>query len=167
VDTPLQVWVVGVPRTQGSMQLSRDPRTGRTFAKYSGPTNEWRRTLYFALTEWWAGRGPLQGPVEAYLDFVFPRPQSHFRTGRYAGQLRADAPVWQANRFDLDKLARACLDSMTDAHIYSDDGQVSRLMATKKWAAKNETPGVLIRLCALHETAWAATYPVSQLSIID
>jgi len=76
---------------------------------------------------------PLTNPVEVQCNFIFPHPKSHYRTGEHASELKTTTPTWHSIRPDLDKLARAVLDSLTDAAIWVDDSQVSRLICTKTY----------------------------------
>lgn len=73
-------------------------------------------------------------PVEVVmqLDFVLPRPKSTPKN-----QLHPSA----AKRPDLDKLARAILDSLTGV-IYEDDCQVVDMQVTKVVGLPGEPPGV-------------------------
>ena len=41
--------------------------------------------------------------------------------------------VWGNRRHDVDKLARAVLDALTDAALWKDDSQVAQLVAEKRW----------------------------------
>lgn len=134
-----QTFVRGVPRPQGSMTLARDPRTGREFARYSGPTYEWRQTLHIALSRWWGRNPPLEGAIRADFDFVMPRPQAHYG----AKGIKLTAPVYHTRQMDLDKLARAVDDGLTHAGVWRDDGQVARLVLSKMFGS---TPGVRIEL---------------------
>jgi Holliday junction resolvase RusA-like endonuclease len=140
------VFVAGVPRPQGSMQLSRDPRTGREFVKYSSPTLEWRRTLHVALGEWWQGQPPLEGVIAVEFVFLMPRPRSHVG----AKGLKASAPYHHTgSTSDLDKLCRCVNDAMTEAGIWIDDGFVARMFAEKRYASGNERTGVHIKVSVL------------------
>lgn len=134
----MQVFVRGIPRPQGSMTLARDPRTGREFAKYSGPTYEWRQTLHIALREWWGDRVPLAGPIGVEFTFALPRPKAHISA---KGGLKPSAPTWHTGVFDLDKLCRAVNDGLTHAGVWVDDGHVAQMRAQKVYG---DVPGVAI-----------------------
>lgn len=85
----------------------------------------------------------LDGPLDVQLQFCFPRPKKHYRTGKSAHLLRPDAPRWHTSKPDADKLERAVLDSLT-AVIYRDDAQVALLHAAKVWCTGDEMPGVVV-----------------------
>ena len=81
-------------------------------------------------------------PCEVHLLFRLSRPQFHFLK---SGELTKAAPkhVVTKNRGDLDKLVRACFDSLTLTAI-SDDATVVQLNAKKRFVKENEEPGVQI-----------------------
>lgn len=88
-------------------------------------------------------------PVDVMITFTFARPTNHFGTGRNAGTLKASAPPWPSSHAigDLDKLIRACCDSLTDAGVWKDDSQVVTLSAMKVYVGESwalDKPGVLI-----------------------
>src|SRR5262245_58543660 len=98
VERELQLVVPGIPVPQGSKNAWGGEDNPHTKA--------WRQsvaTCAYALDL----DEPLDGPVAVNVEFVFPRPKAHFRTGRYSDRLREDAPYWHAGRPDLDKLQRA------------------------------------------------------------
>lgn len=74
------------------------------------------------------------GPVNLSVDFYFPRPKSHYRTGKHAGTLRDDAPVYVATKPDLDKLLRAVGDALTGV-VLRDDSQIVLTDARKLYAS--------------------------------
>lgn len=86
---------------------------------------------------------PIETPVVVGLGFVFERPRSHFRAGRFAGLLKPSAPVGHVQRPDTDNLAKAVLDALgpwsgLPAILWTDDAQVVGLVVTKEWT---ELPG--------------------------
>lgn len=80
------------------------------------------------------GRPTIQGAVAVHLTFRFPRPADHYGTGRNAGQLKPSAPEHMITRPDIDKLTRACLDSLTGGEVYVDDNRVVELQVFKEYA---------------------------------
>lgn len=138
MKTPdVRLRVAGVPITQGSKNKSR---AGHIFDDNAKTLKPWRRTLKESA-EAAVGPGwqPLIGPLRVELLFAFPRPASHPKKRR----------TWPTHHKDADKLARACLDALTDAKIWRDDGQVVDLRAVKDWcgpAVEQNTPGVVISI---------------------
>lgn len=68
------------------------------------------------------------GPVEVTVTFYLKRPKAHLNS---RGELKPSAPSYVCKRPDLDKLVRAVLDGMTEAGVWADDNQVSKVTAVK------------------------------------
>lgn len=96
---------------------------------------------------------PLVGPVEVTIGIYLHRPASHYRTGRHADQLRDDAPLCPATRSsgDVDKLARAILDALTDAAVIRDDAQVAELFVGKFWIKDSEPEKATVYVREINE----------------
>lgn len=124
----------GLPVSQGSHQVFN----GRIVQVNSAKHKAWRNAVCFAamdqIPEGWQ---KIDEPVEVSIIFYLPRPATVKR------EFPAVTP-------DLDKLARAVLDSLTTAGIYTDDARVVRLTATKLYA-DHRGPGALIRVNTLAE----------------
>jgi len=125
----IQFTVRGLPVPQGSK---------RVFGKAVVESNEsrlrpWRLDVASSAHEAMNGAGPHQGPVEVILRFSLPRPKSHFGTGRNKDVLKASAPAYPTGKPDIDKLARAVLDAISQI-CFRDDSQVARLDAIKQYA---------------------------------
>ncbi len=76
---------------------------------------------------------PTRGAVTIGLGFDFPRPASHYGTGKNAEILRRNAPVRHMQTPDLDKCLRASLDALSGI-VYHDDKQVVQTIALKRWS---------------------------------
>ena len=76
----------------------------------------------------------LDGPVAVKADFFLQAPKSLKKGVRWVCTLKRD---------DVDKLARALLDGLTEGAVFIDDGQVSRLTVTKSYAL-DRRPGVRV-----------------------
>lgn len=85
----------------------------------------------------------ITGPVRLTITFFFPRPQSHFGTGKNAGKVKASAPHRHAGTPDIDKLCRAIADGLTGV-VLKDDKQVAELAACKLWTAQQARAEVTI-----------------------
>lgn len=133
----MNLFIPGIPRPQGS---KRHVGGGRLIeqSKHLGP---WRRTVIDALHESGMAQAKIDGPVSVQLSFHMPRPQYHYNKH---GQIRVDALQFHIQRPDVDKLARAILDSLTIAAVISDDSIVAELYAAKYYA--NSEPGVQISI---------------------
>lgn len=139
--------VVGVPVTQGSM-------TGFVVKTKAGghraivqdqkkpKLKPWREAVrsdaVARLGEDWQAE---TGPLCVILRFALPRPAS-------APVRRRTWPIG-ARSGDVDKLARAILDALTDAALWRDDSQVIDLRVRKDYPGLDVaqmTPGVLINV---------------------
>lgn len=135
--------VLGLPVAQGSKTAFRaGDRTLIVDAKRAalGP---WREAIASVAAE--AISEPYAGPVLVELNFVLPRPKSHFGTGANAGRVKAGAPFYVATRPDVDKLARAVCDALTGI-AFRDDAQVAVLHTAKRYG---EPPAVYVRVRTL------------------
>ena len=132
--TALEVFVPGIPVPQGSAKAYVRGRRAIVTSD-NARLRPWRSTVTAAIAD--TDPEMFTGPVVVDLDFIFPRPASHY--GKRG--LRGAAPDYPAVRPDLDKLCRACLDSLTDAGAVRDDAQVVELSASKTYG---EHPGVRV-----------------------
>ncbi|NLX94538.1 MAG: RusA family crossover junction endodeoxyribonuclease [Rhodopirellula sp.] len=126
--------VIGQPATQGSKvpQLIRrkggvpvlDGRNNPLVVvrEHSPKTAVWRQQVAAAAREAYNGE-LLTCPVRLRLQFVRPRPASHFGSGRNAKRLKASAPLLPTAKPDTLKLARAVEDALTGV-VWRDDSQV-------------------------------------------
>jgi hypothetical protein len=101
---PLVIW--GTPAPKGS----KNQFGGESSKKVKPWMDSVKQAVGEALPEGW---GVLRGPVKITATFVFVRPKSHYRTGKNAGVLRDDAPLFHTNPGDTDKLQRAIGDALS------------------------------------------------------
>jgi Holliday junction resolvase RusA-like endonuclease len=114
-------------------------RVIRGRALHSTSTLEHRSYIALAIAEAWAGKEPLDMPLDVAVLLSFQRPKNHYRTGKRAHELKDDAPLHHAVPLDVDKGLRLLLDGGTMAGLWQDDGQVTRVRATKVWASSPST----------------------------
>ena len=130
-----QIDVIGQPVPQGS--LRRTPYA--VIHSNDEALRSWRNQLVVELVQNmpvdWDSEN---APISVVADFRFARPNSHF--GKKG--LRPSAPKHKTTRCDLDKLIRACGDSLQEAYVVKDDSQIIQWMATKRWMREDEKPGV-------------------------
>jgi len=157
--TRLDFVVVAVPKPQGSKRafVVKAKADGKPRAVVvdsdKGPLKSFREAVRSCAVD--QGAEQLVGPVRVFLAFALHRPKvaargpRRYPTGRTAG--------------DIDKLARACLDALTDAGVWADDGQVVELIASKDYPLEDLSsyqphPGVHIIVEPLNaETQGALT----------
>lgn len=137
------VKVPGRPRPKGSWKCVG--RGGRHRLVEQRPSGPWRRQVTQAgrLIAAQAG-GPLSGPVSVRVAFTVPLPRS-------ISPARRLWPALAGGVGDIDKLARSVLDSLTEAGVWHDDGQVVELAASKHYPHSPgvdvlPSPGAVIRI---------------------
>jgi len=122
----LSFFVQGRPAAQGS---KRHVGNGRMIeaSRFVAP---WRKAVTAAaietieLAKWQC----VEDAVEAQFDFFIARPNS-------VKELDRPYPIKPP---DLDKLVRAVCDSLTDAGVWLDDGQLVNLTTTKRYVSAGE-----------------------------
>jgi Holliday junction resolvase RusA-like endonuclease len=87
---------------------------------------------------------PYDGPLRMHLEFYFPRPKNHYRSGKYSELLKPSAPHIHTNMPDIDNLSKFILDAMNEV-FYEDDRQVVELNSHKEYLNdKQNTTGYTI-----------------------
>jgi len=117
--------VFGDPVPQGSKRAVIHRSTGRAvvFDDNSGGLRSWRSQIVDAARAELNGEAPDLGPVRVTLMFFLRQPK----------RPKASVPITKP---DVDKLARAVLDGMTDAGVIRDDSQVTTLTARKRYTTE-------------------------------
>lgn len=78
-------------------------------------------------------------PIMVEITSTLERPQTHYGTGRNADVVKPSSPVWPSlfGTGDIDKLERLVLDALADAHVLTNDAQVTRTTSSKWYAGPN------------------------------
>jgi crossover junction endodeoxyribonuclease RusA len=118
--------VRGTPAPQGS---KRHIGNGR-MVEMSKAVGPWREAVRAETQKAMIGMAPRTQPVSVLINFYLPRPKT-----------LAKSVTLPAKRPDIDKLARAVLDGLTEGGAWLDDAQVVRLMAQKNYAGTEKPPG--------------------------
>ena len=143
---PVTLAVHGQPAPQGSKRAFMGRRkdgtpVARVIESSHDRVKSWRQAVVDEARAWQAPPGlladggwpPLDGPLEADMTFVLPRPKGHYGSGRNAARLRPSAPVHPAGKPDVGKLGRATEDALTGI-VWHDDAQVVISRLTKVYA---------------------------------
>ena len=143
-ERAIKIRVNGLPAPQGSKR-----HLGRgILVESSKRAKPWRQDVKLDSRDQYKGE-TLTGPVFIEITFWLPRPQSHYRTGKYAGQLKPNAPVYStsAQGGDIDKLVRCTLDGLSakcGGTVIADDSLVVGLICEKRYVTSQEGVGATI-----------------------
>lgn len=99
-----------------------------------GTAEAWKQAVVVALRDEYGAVETITVPVQVHISLYFPRPKSHYRTGKNAHLRRDDAPEYHTAKPDADNAAKAILDALTIAELWKDDAQVCRLTVIKLYA---------------------------------
>lgn len=133
--TMISVWVSGTPRHQPRPRaFARKMPNGQYIARVydDGSAEGWKAAIACSLRSvpWTA----IEGPVCLTLQFYFPRPKGHYRTGKNATTLKPGAPIMHCARPDVDNTVKCVMDCLTKLGVWRDDNQVAILSASKMWS---------------------------------
>ena len=132
----IEFTVAGVPAPQGSKV-----RTKWGMREDNPATRPWRQAVGFEALAAMKGAPPHSGPLRLEVVFAFPRPKSHYGTGKNADVLKAAAPTLHTAKPDVDKLVRAIGDAVTGV-CCRDDSQFALVVARKIYG----TPGARVTI---------------------
>ncbi len=137
-------FVPGTPRPGGSKRAFRT-KTGQIVVTEAGKyTKTWRQDVRLAAGQAFQG-SPLEVPLYVAVVFLMPRPKSHYRTGRHAGELKPNAPLWHTSKPDRTKLLRSTEDALTGL-VWVDDTQVVTGPVEKRYPVEGEQPGASVAI---------------------
>jgi Holliday junction resolvase RusA-like endonuclease len=134
----LEFWVAGVAAPKGSTKSFPIPRangtTGVATMNANPKTKDWQARVATeaqrAANDYAFEFITKENEVKVTAQFILPRPRSRKNKGFFV-------------KPDLDKLARALLDGLTDV-VFEDDSQVVALNVTKEYSKDCLPPGVLV-----------------------
>ena len=126
------VW--GKAQTQGSKRGFMHPHLKRVVIVDDNDKalKSWRQEIIDAMQRTKPPRA-LDCPVAVNVMLYVPRPQTHYRTGTQAGELKPNAPKLPAAGRDIDKIARAILDAGQIACWWVNDARVVDLRMRRRY----------------------------------
>lgn len=140
-DNTIEIWCPGIPAPGGSKRGFFNKKTGRVIITDDNKKSKpWMACVSEAASQKCSTM--LDGPLRVRFDFVFPRPKGHYRTGKNAGQLKADAPPYPIVKPDATKVTRSTEDALKGI-AWRDDSQIVTQAATKRYG---DQAGCLIRI---------------------
>jgi len=129
--------VLGVPKAQAR---HRHTSAGKFVRTYDPTATE--KQDFAVVVQQYAPPTPFTGPISVSWTAYFPRPKSHYRTGKYAGQLKDNAPVWHITRPDRDNVDKFILDALSGI-FWKNDSQVCDGPLSKRYSVR---PQLVIRI---------------------
>lgn len=99
----------------------------------------------------------LDGSLLLEIVAVFQRPKNHYRTGKHAGELKDDAPLWHTSRPDVSNIQKFVEDALNGVW-WTDDCKIVASVAYKLYGR----PKTVIRVITTDED-WLSTSTVSRL----
>lgn len=125
--------IPGQPIPQPRVRVSTRGGFARAYVPARHPIHAYRQAIALASRH----AGTITGACSLEISAVFARPASHWRKVGLA----KSAPEWPGHRDgDLDNVAKAVADSLP----FADDTQVVRLVAEKRYAARDEEPHTVV-----------------------
>lgn len=148
INRLVKITVQGIPAPQGSKKVQRYIHGRAVLGESSSKVKPWRQAVQIAAIDQYTGP-VITGPVVVSIVFYFPRPKSHYRTGKFAGQLKDNAATHSTSSKDgdIDKLARATCDALSFAcggSVIHDDSLIVSLSLEKRYIHYGELPGAVI-----------------------
>lgn len=132
--------IPGKPQAQGSKRL-----IGKHMIESNAALSPWRADAIAVMHD--PDRKPITGPVSVRVEFVYPRPRSHFGTGKNADVLKPSAPTYKTSAPDTDKLCRAVGDALEAAGVIHSDALIAAWSASKIYG---DRPQTRIHITELH-----------------
>ena len=139
--------VLGTPVPQGSVKAFGS----RVVANNEHALGSWRSDVASAAQRAKPADWDINAAVSLRCEFVFPRPQSHYGTGKNIAKLKPSAPRYHVKTPDVDKLVRGVADSIGDAVarvLLNNDSQIVTLYAAKRYST-DDFLGAIITVTAL------------------
>jgi Holliday junction resolvase RusA-like endonuclease len=129
---------------------------GRARIYDAGTAEGWKSCIAEAVRPYLPAT-PIETPVRVTIDFLMPRPKSHYRTGKNAGVLKDTAPKWFTSKPDIDNLEKAVYDALTIVGLLKDDSLVVQHSVQKYYADGH--PGAIITVVSVGESHQLASHP--------
>ena len=139
--------VVGTPVPQGSVKAFGS----RVVANNEHALGSWRSDVASAAQRAKPADWDINAAISLRCEFVFPRPLSHYGTGKNATKLKPSAPRYHVKTPDVDKLVRGVADSIGDAVarvLLNNDSQIVSIYAAKRYST-DDFLGAIITITAL------------------
>lgn len=140
--TPISFFAEGVPK--GQPRPRAFAMNGKARVYDPGTAEGWKSAVAIAARPFLSD-GRFVGPIRFSCMFVFPRPKSHYFTGKRAHVLRDDAPEYNTGKPDIDNALKAVMDALVVLGLIADDALIVQIESAKLYAAGSRT-GALITI---------------------
>jgi Holliday junction resolvase RusA-like endonuclease len=140
--------VLGTPVPQGSVKAYS---SRQIVANNEHALGSWRSDVASAAQRAKPGDWDINAAISLRCEFVFPRPLSHYGTGKNSTKLKPSAPRYHVKTPDVDKLVRGVADSIGDAVarvLLNNDSQIVSIYAAKRYST-DDFLGAIITVTAL------------------
>lgn len=142
IMSPITVNVAGTPKPQPRPRAFACRKTGRARVYDAGTAENWKSCVAKSFEDY-AGLN-LSGPLLVEIMFIMPRPKSHWSKKDGWG-LVPSAPVDHIKKPDLDNLAKAVLDCLTEIKVWTDDSIITGLILSKRYELCTSGAEITIR----------------------
>ena len=123
-----------------ALKRHRSTRSGRMY----DPSAKDKKQMWLQIAKF-KPKHPLAGDIMLKVVFYMPRPQSHFRTGKYKHLLKDDVPERHSITPDLDNLVKMLCDTVQGKNrMIVDDSQICMIQAEKIYANTKARTEVVI-----------------------
>lgn len=125
--TPIRFFAEGLPKGQPRPRAFAINGKARVYD--AGTAEGWKSAVATAARPFLTER--ITEPVKFSCTFFFPRPKSHYFTGKRSAVLRDDAPDYNAKKPDIDNALKAVMDALVVLGMFSDDSLIVQVDAAK------------------------------------
>ena len=106
------------------------------------PSSKDKKIAIQQIKEQFTGK-PYTDGLKIQFVFHIKRPKNHFRSGKYADELKKTAPVYHIKRQDIDNYVKFYMDCMNKV-VYLDDSQAIEIYAKKEYDDKESYTEIII-----------------------
>jgi len=144
--------VDGKPKGQPRVRAYNPKHSKHAKVYDPGTANDWKSLVALAAKKV-APKKPITGPVFVDMLFSMPRPGNHHVSCDKSRPVKKTAPHYHVSKPDVDNLAKAVLDVLSDIGYWTDDQLVSVLKVAKIYTQSEyqEKPGVSVQVWPMNQ----------------
>jgi len=148
----ITIEVPGIPKPGGSKKAFVIGGKARITDAGGESTKIWRQDVRNEGQKVMKGIGLIAEPIAVEVSFYMPRPKAHYRTGKFAGQLKTTAPFKHTKKPDATKLWRSTEDALTGI-VWTDDSAIYRQTICKYYSSlrRGHFTGAIIKIYVIPE----------------